>query len=272
MSGEPRILVTNDDGVHSTGLRLLYEAVKPLGRVYVLAPEASRSACGLGLTLNQPLRITRIGFWDNTPVYVTNGVPGDVVYLALEALSPHFDLVVSGINIGDNTSLQAVLASGTIGAAVQAALANIPAASFSIDITDATELEEDRETWNNVLRVARTVALWILQHGLPQGVDILNINFPRHVNSSTRVKVATMARTKFTQKVTSSMDPWGRKIYWLYGSMTSLEPGTDVYTVHVEKAIALTPLTLDFNMHKSSWETVETVLDSLAKLLEKSLK
>ncbi len=267
-----KILVTNDDGIYSPGLRLLYEAVKTRGRAYVLAPETPKSASGLGITLHKPLRIQRIKLWGNETVYMTNGTPSDVIYLALEELSPSFDLVVSGVNIGDNTSIQVILSSGTIGAAAQAALLGIPGVAFSANIDDASELEEDRGTWENMKRVIGAIVDWVLERrGLPEGVDVLSVNFPRRVRRDTPVKIVPAARVKFLQKVSVLYDPRGRKYYWLYGTLVDPEPDTDVYAVHVEGAIALTPLTLNVNLRSEEWEKAKRSLSGLSDAVRSAL-
>lgn len=271
MTGEPKILVTNDDGVYSPGLRLLYEGVRGIGRAYVLAPETPKSASGLGITLHKPLRIIRIKLWGEEPVYMTNGTPSDVIYLALEELSPRFDLVVSGVNIGDNTSIQVILSSGTIGAAAQAALLGIPGIAFSADVDDAVELEDDVETWSNIRRLVRATVEWVLKNGIPEGADLLSINFPRKVKKDTPIRIVPAARTKFLQKVSVLYDPRGKKYYWLYGTLVDPEPNTDVYTVHVEKAVAITPLTLNLNLRRETWQRVAASLEGLRDSMREAL-
>ncbi len=247
-TGRPTILVTNDDGVHSPGLRLLYEAASTLGRVIVLAPETPKSASGLGITLHKPLRLTRLRLWGGVEVYVTNGTPSDIVYMALEELTDHIDIVLSGVNLGDNTSIQVILSSGTIGAAAQAALLGIPAIAYSIAIDEPEQLEADRETWRQAKRIITVTARHTLQHGgLPPPIDILSINMPEKLTPNTPVKIAPAARAKYMQKITRGRDPRGKPLYWLYGKQLKPQPGTDVYTVHVEKAVAITPLRLDLN-------------------------
>ncbi|BES81214.1 5'/3'-nucleotidase SurE [Pyrodictium abyssi] len=267
----PKILVTNDDGVHSPGLRLLYEAVKDLGKAYVLAPETPKSASGLGITLHKPLRITKVKLWGDVDVYMTNGTPSDVIYLAIEEFSPRFDIVVSGVNIGDNTSIQVILSSGTVGAAAQAALLGIPGIAFSANVDEASQLEEDKETWNNMKKIVRRIVLWVLENGIPQGADLLSVNFPRRVAPGTRVKIAPAARVKFLQKVSVLYDPRGRKYYWLYGTLVDPEPGSDVYVVHVENAIAITPLSLDMNIPRGTWESITEKLKPIVSMLEAEL-
>jgi 5'-nucleotidase len=272
MAAQPKLLVTNDDGVHSPGLRLLYESVKDLGKVYVLAPETPKSASGLGITLHKPLRIEKVKMWGDTTVYITNGTPSDVIYIAIEEFSPKFDAVLSGVNIGDNTSIQVILSSGTIGAAAQAALLGMPGVAFSADVDEASQLEEDEETWNNISRVIRTITLWVLKHGIPKGVDIISVNFPRRVRSDTKVKIAPAARMKFLQKVSIIYDPRGRKYYWLYGTLVEPEPGSDVYVVHVEKAIAITPLSLNVNIRGVEAEKVKDYMEAMAAAVQETLK
>jgi len=272
MASQPRILVTNDDGVHSPGLRLLYESVQDMGRVYVLAPETPKSASGLGITLHKPLRIERVKVWGDTTVYITNGTPSDIIYIALEEFSPRFDAVLSGVNIGDNTSIQVILSSGTIGAAAQASLLGIPGAAFSADVDEPSQLEEDEETWRNISKVIKAVTAWILENGMPPGVDVLSINFPRRVTRDTKVRIAPAARMKFLQKVSIIHDPRGRKYYWLYGTLVEPEKGTDVYTVHVEKAIAITPLTLNVNTRGEEAKTAHTQVEAIAAKIAETLR
>jgi len=235
-----KILVTNDDGIYSLGLKLLYDAVSPLGDTVVFAPETPKSASGLGITLHKPLRVMRVRYWD-IDIYVTNGTPSDIVYLALNEIMPKIDLVVSGVNVGDNTSVQVVLSSGTVGAAAQAALLGIPAIAYSAAVSDSKDFDRP-EYYERLRTVIRQISGYVLEKGLPEGVDVLNVNFPDEITPTTKVRIARMARIKFLQKVNVSFDPRGNKYYWLYGTMAEPEPGTDVYAVHVEKAIAITPI------------------------------
>jgi 5'/3'-nucleotidase SurE len=103
-----RILVTNDDGVHSPGLRLLYQLVMGLGEVDVVAPESPKSATGPDITLHKPLRMYEVDICGSR-VVTTSSTPSDTVYLATLDLGRRYDLVLSGINLGDNTSLQVIL-------------------------------------------------------------------------------------------------------------------------------------------------------------------
>ncbi|RLE91938.1 MAG: 5'/3'-nucleotidase SurE [Thermoprotei archaeon] len=257
------ILVTNDDGVYSPGLRLLYDAVKDLGKVFVVAPEVPKSASGLGLTLHKPLRITKL-ILDDMVVYAVNGTPSDIIHLALHVIAKKIDLVVSGVNIGDNTSVQVILSSGTVGAAAQAALEGIPAIAFSVAVESAEELEINFELQELIKRMVRVFVKEIIEYGFPKGVDVINVNFPTKVRKSIEIKVAKVAKLRFTEYVERRVDPRGREYYWLYGHPKEPEPGTDVYVVLVEKNIAVTPLRLDLN--------VPTISTDFNKFFERVLR
>ena len=264
-----KILVTNDDGVHSPGLRLLFEAVSDLGEAYVVAPETPKSATGLGLTLHKPLRVSKVKAFGTT-VYLCNGTPSDIIHLAInEVFMEPPDLVVSGINIGENTSIQVILSSGTVGAAAQAAILGIPAVAYSADVKTHAELEENLNLFTLIKRVSNVISGYVLQDGLPKGVDLINVNFPGVVKEGIRAKLVPAAWRRFKERVVKRYDPQGNPYFWVYGTPSDPEYGTDVYTVLVEKNIAITPLTLNMNVvgrgkiHglKGLIEAVERVLD-----------
>jgi len=269
LPGRPKILVTNDDGIYSLGLKILYDAVSPLGETIVFAPETPKSASGLGITLHKPLRIMQVEYW-GIRIYVTNGTPSDIIYLALNEISSRLDLVVSGINIGDNTSVQVILSSGTVGAAAQAALMGVPAVAFSAAVEDNFDFED--EAYMAALReVSRAISRFVLENGLPRGVDVLNVNYPREITENTRIKVARVAPIKYLQRVNVNYDPRGNKYFWLYGMHAEPEPGTDVYSVHIEKAITISPLRFDLNPRENTRE-IEEYLGRLSREGEAALQ
>ena len=259
------ILVTNDDGVYSPGLKLLYEAVKGLGKVYVVAPEVPKSASSLGLTLHKPLRITKLEI-DGMEVYAVNGTPSDIIYLALHVIARKIDLVVSGVNIGDNTSIQVILSSGTVGAAAQASLEGIPAIAFSVAVSSAEELEENIKLQKLIVKVSREIIRYVLENGLPKGVDVLNVNFPGKPRENITAKFVPAAKMRFTEYVEKRVDPRGKEYFWLYGHPKEPEPNTDVYVVFKEGNIAITPLKLDLNIAYT-----HVVFESLIKKVNNAL-
>ncbi len=253
------ILITNDDGPYSSGLKILYEAVKNLGNIHIVVPETPKSASGLGITLHKPLRISQIFFRDMN-IYLINGTPSDIIYIALNMLFNKIDLVLSGINIGDNTSMQVILSSGTVGAAAQAALSGIPAIAFSVAVETPKELEGENDLVYSLTRNVKKIIEAINEKGFPKDIDLININFP-NIPSNT-FELARIARTRYSNIVDERLDPRGHRYYWIYGEPLKPEPGTDVYIVHVKKNIAFTPIKLDFR--DISKETVTSFLKYLS--------
>ena len=203
-------------------------------------------------------------------VFAVNGTPSDIIHLALHVIAKKVDLVVSGVNIGDNTSVQVILSSGTVGAAAQAALEGIPAIAFSAAVESAEELETNFELQELIKRTIRVFVKEIIKHGFPKGVDVINVNFPAEVRKGIEVKVARAAKLRFTEYVEKRVDPRGREYYWLYGHPKEPEPETDVYVVLVEKNIAVTPLRLDLNVLTISEDFkvfFKRILNNLTSLL-----
>ncbi|MFB6491388.1 MAG: 5'/3'-nucleotidase SurE [Thermoproteus sp. AZ2] len=264
------ILVTNDDGIYSPGLKLLYNFVKDLGRVYVVAPETPKSASGLGITLHKPLRVSKMEL-EGMEAHATSGTPSDTIYLAVLEIADKIDVVISGINIGDNTSLQVVLSSGTIGAALQAALLGIPAIALSADVNEPEELLADPALISAIRNIARASIKFVSSNGMPRGVDVISINFPRRFKPGAEVKLVPAAKVKFSQKIDRRRDPRGGAYYWLYGELVEPEPETDVYVVHKEGNIALTPLTFNMNALGPRAEADLKTLGALVDELNRSL-
>ncbi|ABP50568.1 MULTISPECIES: 5'/3'-nucleotidase SurE [Pyrobaculum] len=265
-----RILITNDDGVHSPGLRLLYEFASPLGAVDVVAPESPKSATGLGITLHKPLRMYETDLCGFKAV-ATSGTPSDTIYLAAYGLGRRYDLVLSGINLGDNTSLQVILSSGTLGAAFQAALLGIPAVAYSLHAQDWEEVLKNREALEIMKAVVQKSAEFVLKYGLPHGVDVVSINFPRNMKRGVKAKLVRAAKFRFAQKVDRRVDPRGSSYYWLYGTDLAPEPDTDVYTVLVEGQIAVTPLTLDLNALNTDRKLDAEALAKLVRYINEAI-
>ncbi len=238
-----RILVTNDDGIHSRGIYVLADAVSDFGETWVVAPEKPKSATGLGMTLHKPLRVKKIHGKERT--FAISGTPSDIIHIATNVIVGKVDMVVSGVNVGDNTSIQVILSSGTIGAAAQAALLGIPAVAFSMAVNDDDKIEEQK---NMLKPIIRSVVHYVLTNGMPPGVDIISVNFPERIGKNTEVKVARAAKTRWRELVDERIDPMGEKYYWIYGKPTEIEVGTDVHVVFEEGNIAITPLTLNLNI------------------------
>jgi 5'-nucleotidase len=242
------ILLTNDDGVTRPGLWALYEELTRLGEVVVVAPESARSATGMSITLHKPLRVKKI-LVRGRRAYSCSGTPSDCVIIALRTILKNTRpaLVVSGINEGNNVSLQAVYGSGTVAAAVRAALMGIPAAAFSLAFRENTPVNTSwlRRAMPIAAKRSAEIVERLLEMNLPRGVDYLNVNFPPDVGPDTPVKITRAARTRYEEVVEERRDPRFKKYYWLHGRLHELEPGTDAYEVLAAGNISITPMKVD---------------------------
>jgi len=265
-----RIVITNDDGVYSPGLKILRDSVSGLGEINVIAPETPKSSTGLGLTLHKPLRVMRIKLWNDEPIIAVSGTPSDIIHISVHILNGKPDLVLSGINIGENTSLQVILSSGTIGAAMQASLLGIPSAAFSADVKSPDEFMR-RKYRKALMSVSRAVAEYLFEKGMPKGFDLISVNFPSVIGKRTKVKLARPARIRFAQYTERRIDPQGRPYFWIYGESTSPEEGTDSYVVLVEKNIAITPLSLNLSSCADSEEAAEPLREAAEETLRGAL-
>jgi len=217
---KPLILVCNDDGITSRGIRLLVELMSQLGEVVVVAPNSPQSGMGHAITIENPLRLYPTEIFDRIEAYECSGTPADCVKLAkhqvLREKKP--DLVVSGINHGSNTSVS-VLYSGTMSAAIEAAMEDLPAIGFSLcDYSHNAEMGHIR---HYILQIADE----ILQKGMPTGVA-LNVNFPAQTAEPIKgIKVCRQARAKWQEEYDERHDPYKRKYYWMAGSFVNFDSG-----------------------------------------------
>ncbi len=233
-----RILVCNDDGIASDGLKALHDALSPLGEVWVVAPETEQSAASHALSLHNPLRIRKhADRW-----FGIDGTPADCVYLAYHHLMKDGPpaLVCSGINRGANLA-EDVIYSGTVAAAMEGSLLGIPSIAFSL----ATRKVFD---FTYGASFARALVASALKAQLPRQM-LLNVNFPP--NPVPGYTVSILGRHTYTGGVVEKEDPRGRRYYWIGGTgyeHVSL-PGTDVTVVHEDKRVSITPLMLNLTDH-----------------------
>jgi 5'-nucleotidase len=235
----PRILVSNDDGLHAKGLEALSRAMEPLGEVWVVAPLHEQSATSHSLSLHDPLRIRPAG----ERRYSVDGTPADCVYVALNHLmkgSPPA-LVVSGINHGPNLADDAIY-SGTVAAAMEGTILGAPAVAFSLVSRRTFEFEHAAE-------FAQALVKSLLARPLPPRL-LLNVNIPAY-GKIKGYRVTRSGRHSYGADVIEKEDPRGRKYYWIGGTGYEHvnEPGTDVTTVHDEQLASITPLVIDLTHH-----------------------
>jgi 5'/3'-nucleotidase len=230
----PLILLSNDDGYSSPGIRALAASLGAHADVVIVAPETEQSATSHALSLHHPLRLRRV----EKQVFALDGTPADCVYVALHAkervVPRRPDLVVSGLNHGLNLG-QDVFYSGTVAAAREGALRGIPAVAASVH--SAASLEESAE-------FTTRVALELLKMGPHARTPLLNVNIPKDWKGE--VRATRLGARIYEEIVDFRKDPRGREYLWLGGPGVRHEkaPGTDT-DAYDEGAVSITPLILD---------------------------
>jgi len=241
----PHILVTNDDGVHSSGLLALAQALREVGDVSVIAPDSNRSAIGRGITIHNPLHVEEVALADGSAALATDGTPVDCVRFAvLGLLDRPPDLIVSGINLGLNLG-DDVTYSGTVAAALEGTLLGIPAIAVSAHTVDDEATQWDGRAYDFRAAAAFTAALAprVLARDFPEGV-VLNINAPGlPPDEVTGALVTRLGRREYNDELTLLDEKAGRRRFTIYGGMPSHRPeeGTDFNAI-AEGAISVTPL------------------------------
>lgn len=231
-----RILVSNDDGVNSEGLRELAEVLKTLGEVFVFAPDRDQSAASHALSLYRPLRMEEISL--NT--YSVDGTPTDCVNLAVNGIlkDKKPDLVVSGINKGENLG-DDITYSGTVSAAIEGTLLEIP--SIAVSVVNKNGFRFDTASYY-VLMIAK----YILRRGLPMGTFI-NLNVPSLPKEEiVGIKVTRQGKRVYGEPIVENVDPRGRKYYWIGGNelgFLDIE-NSDIIAVN-QGYVSVTPIKLD---------------------------
>jgi 5'-nucleotidase len=235
------ILLTNDDGIYARGLAEMKKALSGLGSVLVVAPDAERSAFGHAITMVNPLRATEVSVNGDFLGVAVDGTPADCVKLAMHTLlTAPPRLVVSGINLGPNSGTH-ILYSGTVSAAREGTIFDIPSLAVSLRSYDR------KSDFGPAAAYTRRFADLILQRGLPAGV-MLNINVPALPAAQIKgVRITRMARYRYHDRYDVRQDPRGRTYYWLTGEDAEvLNPGPDVDACAVEEGfVSVTPLHYD---------------------------
>ena len=236
-----KILISNDDGIYAQGIKALAMVMQELGEVYVVAPERNQSATGHAVTMHTPLRSKKIDiFGDKIKSWWVNGTPADCVKLGVEnLLKEKPDLIVSGINMGENLGTD-VIYSGTVSAAVEGAIFGIPAIAFSYEDHKVTDM-------TIAATAAMKVCKQILTHGIPKN-HILNVNIPevKNLNEIKGIKTCKLGIKIYKNNFDQRTDPNGNIYYWLAGELVALpeDIDTDIYAVK-NKYISITPVNID---------------------------
>ena len=241
------ILVTNDDGVQAPGLLALAQELRKIGKVTVFAPDRNWSVSGHVKTLHKPLRIKEITLADGSEALATDGAPSDCVALALLGMVKDIDMVVSGINphanIGDDVTY-----SGTVTAALEAAIANLPGIAVSVHTTSAFQGERD---YRSSALAGRRVAELVIEKGLPPRTA-LSVNVPHLPYDQIKgYRITYQGIRIYKDALIVQHDPKGKPMYWIGGEYPSahMDEGSDYHAIE-NGYISITPLQLDLTNHE----------------------
>lgn len=238
---KPVILITNDDGVTAPGILNLVEAVKDLGKIVVVAPDKPQSGMGHAITIGQPLRLQhKLNTIENVEIWSCTGTPVDCVKLAVDkVLHRKPDICLSGINHGANHSIN-VIYSGTMSAAVEAAIESIPSVGFSL-----LDFSIDAD-FTGARKYVRLIVEKMLHSKLDKHT-VLNVNIPSvPVELLKGFKICRQAYAKYEEDFIERDDPHGRHYYWLTGEFVNFDKGkdTDVWAL-ANNYVSVVPVQFD---------------------------
>jgi 5'-nucleotidase len=254
-SDKPLIFVTNDDGIHAHGIRMLIEQMRKIGKVVVVAPDKPQSGTAHAITIHTPLRLKFHAGEPGYEEYSCNGTPADCVKLGFKVvMKRHPDLLVSGINHGSNSSVS-IIYSGTMAAVFEGAMAGVPSIGFSFNNYSPDAGMESCSA------IVSKIAQKVLDEGLPEGV-CLNVNIPDVPENELKgIRICRQAGGTWQEDFDERLDPIGRKYYWLTGIFVKTGNGNDTDEWALENNyVAVVPVQFDFTSHEAmaalkSWET-----------------
>ena len=244
----PTILVTNDDGISSQGIKTLSKVLKSVGDVYVVAPETEQSAVAHALTLHRPLKFQKVG----RNAYFLNGTPTDCIIIAVKKLLPRPpDIIVSGINNGGNLG-DDITYSGTVAAAMEGTILGIPSIAVSLvsDYAENGNYHKRASKFRSSAEYVKTLTEKVLEKGMPEDT-LLNVNVP-DTEKINGVKITKQGKLAYGSAIRELSDPRGRMCYWIGGGIPQWESGgnTDLDAVR-NGYISVTPVHLDLTNYEA---------------------
>ena len=243
---KPLILITNDDGYQSKGIKSLLDSVKDLGKIVLVAPDRPQSGMGHAISVNKPIRCYKTAIFSSINAYCCTGTPVDCIKMGLFLLKGEKpDLILSGINHGSNVSTN-VLYSGTMSAAVEGALAGIPSVGYSL-----TDYSEDAD-FDYSMKIVRLISKKVMKEGLRLGT-CLNVNIPNVKEDKIKgIKACRQGKAFWDDTFDHRKDPLGKDYYWLTGSFGSKELSSDTDINYLENNyVTIVPTQYDLTCHDS---------------------
>ncbi len=242
---KPVILISNDDGINSEGIRSLWREIRKFAEVYVVAPHTQQSAVGHSVTIAQPIRAYKTIIDKDFFGYAVTGTPADSVKLAIRNLlkGKKIDLLISGINHGSNTAVN-VIYSGTVSAATEGTILGIP----SIAVSLASFTHND---FSVASKFASALAKKVLRNGLPKGT-LLNVNVPPVSKDKIKgVLITKQGKSFWDDYFDSRLDPNKREYFWLSGKMKLMDNSEEFdHPAILSNFISVTPVHYDLTNYK----------------------
>jgi 5'-nucleotidase len=232
MEKRPNILITNDDGIHAPGIRVLYNSLKHIANVTVVAPSQEQSAKGMSITIRDPLHIEKISWDPGAAIYSASGTPADCVKLAFSViLKSKPDFVISGINRGTNSGRN-LLYSGTVAGAIEGVLQGVPSIAFSCHDFVGPDYEAAAVYVPKVIQHA-------MEHPLPSGT-LLNVNFPSKDHEGIKgIKLTRQGKEMWAEDPMERPHPVGEfNYYWLGAKILRFEEVEDCDVSWIKKGYA----------------------------------
>jgi len=254
------ILLINDDGIHSSGLIAVKKRLDKFGKVIVVAPKEEVSGVGKAITSTRTVQIEKVELSDGSKAYVVNGTPADAYLLAVNKVLRHSpDLVVAGINLGPNLGIDDFLNSGTLGAALEAAIHGVPALAVSYCKREISDQKADKtritaQELKLAADIAEKLAKYMLEKGMPPTVDLLSINVPEDADC-TKLRVTRLSYVGYGD-IFSKEERGYRIAHWRLADYVDADPETDVHVVKDEECISITPIEIRLQHKKKALESM----------------
>jgi len=260
----PTILLVNDDGINSIGLLVVKKELEKLGNVVIVAPSDKKSGAGKSISVHDTVKAMKAQLSDGSEAYTITGTPADAYFFASDkVLKNPPDLLVSGINLGENVGIDSVLSSGTMGAAFEAAIHDTPAISASCYATSLPSSRSDGEVSMRELKLTASitskVAEYVLKNGMPEGVDVISINVPKGANPE-KIKITEIYYKGYKNTYIERDD--GYEMCWDFTVYLDVGPETDLYAARKEGYISITPIKVRFSHNKAALKDLLKSLSS----------
>ncbi len=240
-----KILVCNDDGIDSEGIYAIVESLKEIATVTVVAPLKEQSAVGHAITMQIPLRVTKSFKDGNFFGYAVNGTPADCIKIGIRNIMKEPpDLVVSGINHGSNTAIN-IIYSGTVSAAREAAIMDIPSMAVSVTNHEVTD-------FRFAAKVTKLIAKEMAGKDIPKGT-LLNINVPDVPEGQIAGIILTkQGKSKWDDIYEQRVDPYGKDYYWLTGNLMEVDTDVETDQVAIKKNyVSISPIHFDLTDYET---------------------